>query len=73
MSNTQYFKTCAFMEPLQPYQVELEKFVAEGTEVNKQDLLKQVKDKVSFYLFSVLRNLSFHSIGKDEKGQLYIL
>lgn len=61
------------MEPLQPYQGELEKFLHEGTEMNKQDLIRQAKDKLSFYLLDVLKTLSFHSIGKNEDGKLYIL
>jgi hypothetical protein len=60
------------MEPLQPCYKELEPFILHGTEVPKKDLLLTIANRVSYYAFTMLKLLQFHSIGKNEQGELFI-
>jgi hypothetical protein len=61
------------MEPLQPCFKELEPFIQPGEEVPKKDLLEIIAYKVSYYAITTLKLITFHRIGRDENGNLYLL
>jgi hypothetical protein len=61
------------MEPLQPCWKELDNYLEPGTEVSKGVIIERVAWHVSYYLFTTLKLMSFYRIGKDDKGEIYIL
>jgi hypothetical protein len=60
------------MEPLEPCFKELEPFLEFETEYPKRDFIERVAYQVSYYAITMLKLLTFHKIGKDGKGNLYI-
>jgi hypothetical protein len=61
------------INPLEPCWKELDYFIEPGTEVSKRDLIERISWHVSYYLFTTLKLMSFYRIGKDGKGEIYIL
>jgi hypothetical protein len=61
------------MEVLQPCWKELDSYLEPGTEVSKGVIIERVAWHVSYYLFTTLKLMSFYRIGKDERGEIYIV
>jgi hypothetical protein len=61
------------MEVLQPCWKELDNYLEQGTEVSKGVIIERVAWHVSYYLFTMLKLMTFYRIGKDNKGEIYIL
>jgi hypothetical protein len=48
-------------------------FVERSTEVSKTELLHRVEARIPGYLEAFLHQLVFFRVGKDERGELYVV
>jgi len=62
-----------FSDFLQLNYRELEKFLNEEDELDKNELLEKCTGEINYELLQSIKELEFSKIGKTSKGELYLL